>query len=593
MLHELLRSSARRHPERPAVADGTRIVSYAELDAWSDQVAALLLRAGVAHRDRVGICLEKSAAAFAGLYGVLKAGAAYVPLDPRGPLPRLARIAGDCRIAALLTACDRSTDWPAIVAAAVGLRAVITLDGPWPRGVSLPGRVARYGADDVANATPEPSPCPADPGDLAYVLYTSGSTGQPKGVMLSHRNAQSFVGWAAETFEVTAADRLSSHAPLHFDLSVFDLFAAAQAGAAVVLVPAGARILPRELGHFIRRSGITVWYSVPSALSLLARRGGLPPGALSGLRCVLFAGEVFPVPALRQLMALAPRARFANLYGPTETNVCTWYEVPPLPASRTTPLPIGRPIADVEVFVAGADGRLAPPGEIGELYVSGPTVMRGYWGDSQRTRRALAAVPGGRDGKLAYRTGDLAYLGQDGDYRFVGRVDHQIKCRGYRIEPGEVEAALHAHPAVAGCAVLARPDAEGANHLVAYVTIQGAVDAASLAQACAEHLPRAMVPEQFIICDALPVTSTGKVDRAALAHGTTEPALAVADAEAVAGARQRCARLTHTESDDYASAPCPGTRGPLSHGLGGLLEGGQAHGRPAAVGCRSGPRRGS
>jgi amino acid adenylation domain-containing protein len=350
--------------------------------------------------------------------------------------------------------------------------------------------------------------------DLAYILYTSGSTGQPKGVMLTHRNALAFVSWAAEQFAVVPEDRLSSHAPLHFDLSIFDLFAAAYSAAAVVLVPPKASIFPKQIVRFIQENNITIWYSVPSILSMLTLRGGLANESLPSLRLILFAGEVFPTKYLRELMRLVPKPRYANLYGPTETNVCTWYEVPPLDELSSEPLPIGLPVANDEVFAVTEEGRLALAGEVGELLVRGATVMRGYWGDPDRSAGRLVPDPfSSAFADPVYRTGDLVEVLADGGYRYVGRQDAQIKSRGYRIELGDIEATMYSHPAVIECAVVAVPDDLVGNRLGAYAVVADECSEADLAAYCAERLPRYMVPESFTLVSGLPRTSTGKVDR--------------------------------------------------------------------------------
>jgi acyl-coenzyme A synthetase/AMP-(fatty) acid ligase len=330
------------------------------------------------------------------------------------------------------------------------------------------------------------------------------------------------VEWAVEEFAVSPDDRLSSHAPLHFDLSTFDLFAAALAGAPVVLVPPETSVFPAALRQFIEVGEITVWYSVPSILSMLALRGGLAHGDLPRLRCLLFAGEVFPTKYLRRLMELLPHVRFANLYGPTETNVCTWYEVPILPEEMTEAIPIGKAIANVEVFAVTEEGRSVARGEVGELYVRGPTVMRGYWGDLDRTARSLVPDPrGGVSRETVYRTGDLVAEMEDGNYRFLGRRDSQIKSRGYRIELGDIEAALHGHEVVLECAVVPIPDELVTNRIKAYVATRGAVSKGDLISFCAERIPPYMIPELFEFRDVLPKTSTGKIDRQALAVDAT------------------------------------------------------------------------
>jgi acyl-coenzyme A synthetase/AMP-(fatty) acid ligase len=251
---------------------------------------------------------------------------------------------------------------------------------------------------------------------------------------------------------------------------------------------------------------------------MLALHGNLAPGRLPSLRHMIFAGEVFPTKHLRNLMKALPHARFTNLYGPTETNVCTYYRVPVLPEDQTEPIPIGRAIDDVEVFAVSESGRPAAPGEVGELYVRGTTVAYGYWGDAEKTARGFMVNPLGPAQDRVYRTGDLVRQNADGDYLFLGRRDHQIKSRGYRIEIGDIEAALYAHPDVAECAVIPVPDEVVGNRIKVFVAARNAgLNGGELARHCAQLLPKYMIPEDFEFLSALPKTSTGKVDRQALA----------------------------------------------------------------------------
>ncbi|HEX2030313.1 MAG TPA: amino acid adenylation domain-containing protein [Actinomycetota bacterium] len=516
LLHHLLHASAGSHPEAPAVVDGERTLSYADLERRSNQLAQLLREQGVRRGDRVGLYLEKSAASVVGIYGAMKAGAAYVPIDPRAPVARASYIAGNCGIRALVTAGEKAGTWAQLLHGESPIEALV-LPGEDAPDADIPRRVPVFGREAVDGQPAEPPGVPVVDQDLAYILYTSGSTGDPKGVMLSHRNAMTFVEWAADLVAVRPEDRLSSHAPLHFDLSIFDLFAAALGGASVHLVPPETSVFPVEVVRFIEGHGITVWYSVPSILSMLTLRGGLGPGALPTLRTVVFAGEVFPTKYLRELMRLVPHAEFLNLYGPTETNVCTWYRVPDIPEDQTEPIPIGRAIDNLEVFAVTDDGRLASPGEVGELHVRGGGVMQGYWGDPERTSRVLIANPfGGEVRDPVYRTGDLVREDEDGNYRFLGRRDSQIKSRGYRIELGEIEAALNGHPSIVECAVVAVPDELITNRIEAYVVVRDGVDAAHLIRFCSERLPSYMIPQRFRFSDTLPKTSTGKIDRQAL-----------------------------------------------------------------------------
>jgi amino acid adenylation domain-containing protein len=507
--------AAERAPGAAALVDGSRTLTYAELEAAANRLAGTLRAHGVGPGDRVGVHLAKSADAVTALYGVMKAGAAYVPFDAKAPPARLGYIAADCGITTLVSAPALAATWAGLAAEGAPLQAILTPGGEPPDGTAPVGAHV-VGAAEVAAAPDAPAAVTVDLDDLAYILYTSGSTGRPKGVMLSHRNATAFVDWGVREIGVTGEDRLSSHAPFHFDLSVFDLYAASTAGACVVLVPAATSVFPPQVARFIREQAITVWYSVPSVLTLLVERGGVTDGDFEQLRTIIFAGEIFPVKLLRRLMARLAHVRFANWYGPTETNVCTAYWVPGPPAEDALDIPIGAPIDGVEGFVVDEAGAALPDGETGELLVRGPTVMRGYWGDAERTDRSLVADP--RPGVapgVAYRTGDLVRLDADGNYRFFGRRDHQIKSRGHRIELGDIEAALLAHADVRECVVVPVPDEHVTNLIRACVAAD--VDEAELRRHCLAVLPRYMVPDQFEFHDALPRTSTDKLDRQALA----------------------------------------------------------------------------
>jgi acyl-coenzyme A synthetase/AMP-(fatty) acid ligase len=335
--------------------------------------------------------------------------------------------------------------------------------------------------------------------------------------MLSHLNALTFVNWARETFEITEKDRLSQHAPFNFDLSVFDIYVAAKAGAALSLVPEGMAVFPPQLSAFIQKQKITVWYSVPMVLTLLHQRGKLEERDLSTLRCVLFAGEVFPTKHLRTLMDKLPHPRYANLYGPTETNVCAYYEVEPLPPEQTAPIPIGKACANTDLIPINADGkRVTGTNEEGLLYARGSTVMQGYYGRSEASAACFIPNPfsEGREEKL-YCTGDWVTIDEEGNYLFVGRKDHMIKTRGYRVELGEIEAVMVAHSAVDEAVALPIPDEAIGNAIHAVVTLADhqSLDSTALKQHCAEKLPPYMVPERIDFRNSLPRTDNGKIDR--------------------------------------------------------------------------------
>lgn len=513
VLGDLLRDAAGRRPDGIAVVDGDTRLTYAALDDRSDRVARLLGELGIGRGDRVGLFLEKSAHAVVGLYGVLKAGAAYVPIDANSPVSRAGYIAANCRVRCVITATSSQAAWSELIRRAPSIEHLVVMDADTSE--LDPAGLPAVGVDRLASQpTGRPEAAVVDQ-DVAYILYTSGSTGEPKGVTLTHRNAMAFVEWAAEEFAVGPADRLSSHAPFHFDLSVFDLFAASWGAATLVLVPPRASVFPVQVARFIQDERITVWYSVPSILTTLSTHGALDQADVSALRTILFAGEVFPTKHLRSLMRQLPSVRFANLYGPTETNVCTWYDVPALPDDLTETIPIGVAITNDEVYVVTEDGSRAKPGQVGELYVRGATVMRGYWGDPERTERLLVADPfAPAFPDPVYRTGDLVRADEDGNLRYVGRRDAQIKSRGYRIELGEIETALNSHPAVRECAVVAIPDDLITNRIKAYVV--GDVEERDLVRSCTERIPKYMIPQTFEFRPDLPRTSTGKTDRRAL-----------------------------------------------------------------------------
>jgi len=517
LLHHYLEESAEATPDAPAVIDRDRTMTYGELEAHSNRLAGVLAELGVGRGDRVGFFLDKSLESVVAIYGILKAGAVYVPFDPHAPVARLAYIAANAGIRHLIAGVEKQGSWAGLVEAGAPLDCLVSLNGA-PDEAVVPAGVRCIGPSEVERRSPTRLGCNSIAFDLAYILYTSGSTGDPKGVMLSHQNAMAFVDWAADELRISGVDRLSSHAPLHFDLSIFDIFAAAKAGAAVVLVPSEASFFPVDVAGFIREQGITIWYSVPSILTMLTQRGGLSSGDFPSLRTLLFAGEVFPTKFLRKLMGLLPHVVFYNLYGPTETNVCTYYKVPELSPEQTEPIPIGRAIGNDEVFAVSSEGRIAARGEVGELWVRGATVMQGYWGDPDRTERVLvenplAGTPSGRAAGRVYRTGDLVYELPDGNHKFLGRRDDQIKSRGYRIELGDIESAMYSHPDVVECAVVAVPDELISNRIKAFAVVRNGLTKQALVRFCSGLIPKYMIPESIDLWDELPKTSTGKIDR--------------------------------------------------------------------------------
>ena len=508
-LEALLAAAAARRPRHAAVEDpeSGAAVTYAELAAAAARVRVRLQAHGVKPGDRVGVS-GKSIGVVASIFGILEARAAYVPVDASAPLARRASILTDCSVRASIVPAAAADELAAAFGHAPG------------QGVAALGEVAGLGPPLAlvdGPAAPASATAPAAGGDdLAYVLYTSGSTGKPKGVMHTHRSALAFVDWCAAALQPNVDDRFSSHAPFHFDLSIFDLYVSIQHGATLVLIGDELGKHPSGLAATIATRRLSVWYSTPSILRLLVEFGRLERHDYGALRLVLFAGEVFPLKHLRALRAAWPRPRLANLYGPTETNVCTWYEVgSPIPDDREEPFPIGKACSDDRTLVVDENGREVARGEEGELWVSGGSVMRGYWNLPERTAQAFAVDA---QGARWYKTGDLVREDAAGDYAFVGRRDRMVKRRGYRIELGEIEAALYRHPRVSEAAAVALPDRDGGVLIGAFLACKdgGAIPVLELKQWCAGQLPLYMVPDRLTCRPSLPKTSTDKIDYQAL-----------------------------------------------------------------------------
>ena len=477
----------------------------------ADRVATRLSRWGTGRGDRVGLWLPKGCEAVTSVHGILRAGAAYVPVDPTGPASRAAGILAAAGVKVAIVDADLAPT----------LRAAWTGGGPLPRLILVggdPGRDGPVASGDatwegvMADDAPSPLAPTFSPDDLAFILFTSGSTGQPKGVMLSHANALSFLDWCHDTMGPWPdADRFASHAPLHFDLSVLDLFASCRNAATLVLIGEALGKDPSRLGDFLAERRIGVWYSAPSILSLLAEHGRVDRTDFPAPRLVLFAGEVFPIGSLRQLRESWPEARMWNLYGPTETNVCTAHPIPrEIPADRDSPYPIGRVCSPLRARVVDVDGRDVPPGAIGELVIAGPGVMRGYFGQPELTDAAFLVDA---DATRWYRTGDLVSDDGEGCFAFHGRRDRMVKRRGYRIELGEIETTFYRHDGVDRAGVVARSGEAGVS-IAAFVALKPGQKKSIIAMKrhCTMYLPHYMVPDTITFLDGLPVTSTDKVD---------------------------------------------------------------------------------
>ncbi len=518
LLHQLLEVQARETPEAVAVVAGDDHLSYAELDRSARRLAERLRSRAVGPEVVVGVCLEGGLELPLAILAVLKAGGAWVPLDPAYPPRRLRFMVRDARISVLLTQCrlgDRL---------AVKLPTLCLDSDRWQPPGSRPsvGVSAPVGEDNVA-----------------YVIYTSGSTGKPKGVAVSHRAVVNRLHWSQEALPLKTADRVLQQASASFDFSIWELFAPWLAGAQVIMVPSDQRRDPDLLAKLLDTAGITVAHFVPS---LLAELKGRLPGRLGRLRRIFSGGEALSA-TLRDRVLSELDTELVNQYGPTEATIDATF-APCRRGDDDTRVAIGRPIANTRAHLLDSRVLLVPLGGLGEIHVGGAALARGYLGRAARTASGFVPDPWNHEpGERLYRTGDLARYLDDGALEFAGRRDHQLKLRGLRIEPGEIESALESHPGVQRAVVLVfradeRPDgAESAkpapadSRLVAFVTperllrtdVGSAVEAATVtAEALRgwlqERLPDFMVPADFQILDALPATPAGKVDRRRLGH---------------------------------------------------------------------------
>jgi amino acid adenylation domain-containing protein len=516
-LPELVSRAAERWPRSRAVVSDLETLDYAGLDESSNRMARLLAESGCRSCDRVALLAPKSARTIVAYVGALKAGGIVVPLDVASPGARQERILRSSLCRCLLVGDGAAGRLRELRES--GALAGVRLG--WI-GHGEPPAEARADFDWRALESQ-----PAEPlgdrlrggDDPAQILYTSGSTGEPKGVVVRHSSILHFVDWAVRHFGIGSGERLSCHSPLHFDLSTFDLFGAFAAGAELHLVPPELNLLPHRLAERIREARLTQWFSVPSVLTYLASFDVVGDGDFPELRRLLWCGEVFPTPALLYWMRRLPHVRFTNLYGPTETTIASsWYDLPAAPTDERESIPIGVACEGEELLVLDEELRPVPPGETGELCIRGVGLSPGYWNDPERTRAVFVPDPADPTARV-YRTGDLARADERGLVHLVGRVDSQIKSRGYRIELGEIESALAATRLTQEAVVTAVPTDgfEGHQICCAYVPAPGCSAAPlEVRRELGRLLPGYMIPARWMKLDRLPRNGSGKLDRRAV-----------------------------------------------------------------------------
>lgn len=495
---ELFRQRASELGRHAAVVHNSRTVSYQELNAESDALAGALSRRGAGHGTFVGVYLDRVPALSTALLGILKSGAAYVPFRVGDPADRIRRLLAQVGAARVVTDRTRARDLSGL-----------------PVPVTVVEDAVREGV---------PSRCPGGPegSDLAYVMHTSGSTGEPKGVMIEHRGVLNLARWAGDAFCLSPSSRVMQGYPPAFDASVQEIFSALAHGATLCPVSDATRLNRRAFLGWMAEQRVSHCDIVPTYGRALSRGSGL---ALPDLRVLILGGEPLFGGDVRQLRSsLIGAYRVFNVYGPTEATVSAlFHEV--IGAPEDGPVPIGQPIPGVVATVLSADGRPCAAGEAGELHLAGAGVTRGYLADPVATaRKVRLASPESGDGIRSYRTGDFVRGDDAGRLVFVGRADDQLSLHGYRIEPGEVEAALAGHPALSGVAVAAAED----DRLTCWYVLRepGGADVPSVVSSlrswAESRLPSYMVPRRFIRGDGLPMTPTGKTDRQALVRSLRE-----------------------------------------------------------------------
>jgi len=489
LIHEILQNTARQFPQQIAAEDTSgNNLSYSELNAQSEKIKEILLQNGLNSGSRIGILLPKSLEYLSFIYGILKSGSAYVPLDSKAPILRNAGICHDCQLQAIFIEKKLMADF---------FTAYGTNDSHKEIEISADLSLIIFTSKKQLNTK-----------QLAYILYTSGSTGIPKGVKHTHKSALAFIEWSYKQFAPSSADRIASLAPFHFDLSVFDLFVTAMAGSTLLLLDEKTAGNPLALAETLAKKEISVLNATPYPLSHISASGKKQKHNYSKLRLVLFAGEVFPLSNLKKLKEALPQAEMYNLYGPTETNVCTWYKIPAvIDSTQTEAFPIGKTCTYAEYKIAN---------ETKELLISGASLSSGYWNDEPKTKNVFE---NDASGKIWYHTGDIVSADTENNLIYIGRKDRMVKRNSYRIEPEEIENQLRKFNAILEAAVTTNSaNSQTDTVITAHIVWreEGKLTSIDIINYCNSVLPPYMLPDNFKFYAALPKTSTHKINYTAL-----------------------------------------------------------------------------
>lgn len=504
-LDKLLSLSAQKYSKKIALKEKDSPCTYQELDSYSEKIASYLLSLGLKPNQRVGLYIHKSIKGIAAIFGIFKAGGVYVPLDINWAPKRCSWIIDNCQIQYLFSHSLYANRLNEIGKRSHSLKKIILLDSHFQQIQSTPTLQAL---------------CPMNKNNLAFILYTSGSTGEPKGVMTTHQAQIKSVQCLINAYHPTNKDRFLLYHPFSFAASGFEIFLPLKCGARLSILPEGISAFVPSLVKFIKQERITILHLTPHVLVQLVLYGNLAKDELPDLKKIIFVGSKIPLRYLRSLMKSLPQVRFFNEYASTETRIVTYYPVKKIPSEKELFLPIGKPCRLVKTYLINEVGKRLPvkPGVQGELYVDSPSLMSGYWDDPEAARGVLLKNPFTRKERMLYRTHDIVRVDKDKNFIFLGRSDNVIKARGYRVSLDEIESVLNNHPAIKEVVVLSIPDEETGSRIKAVVVLkkEKSLSKKEINLFCRNYLANYMVPQIIEFRPSLPKTTSGKINKKAL-----------------------------------------------------------------------------
>jgi len=519
LLHHMVSRAAAKSPNQVAFTDGKSSVSYQELDRQSNQLADFLVENGLQVGDRVAVFMPRCTRTAVAVYGILKAGGIFVPVDPGMPAGGVQSLIRNCGIRFLLSSPAKVRKLDQVIASSDTIECVV---GAQEASIADNG-IQLHPWSSIEQCSSEPHNANTSlivPSQAAYIMYSSGSTGRPKGITHTHASGLAYARLSVDTYDVTPDDVIANHSPINFDMSTFGYFSSCFAGATTLLIPAAYTKAPTSLAKLTAEQKVTIWYSVPLALQQMLATATLDKFDLSSIRWVLYGGEPFPPKHLRALMKKWPWARISNVYGPAEVNQCTYYHVAASYADddRNLPVPIGKTWNETDGLIIDSSDKVVHDDQPGELVICTSTMMLGYWGRPELNNQAFFHyVDGAGLPKVYYRTGDLVRRQSDGNLLFLGRDDRQVKVRGYRVELDDIERTLTNHPQVEEAGVywiLNGPTKE--IHATIIVEPDSEANEVNLKRYLNSCLSPYAIPNRIAVVESLPRTSSGKIDRKSL-----------------------------------------------------------------------------